>query len=274
MKRIFKLYHKLKEKNFSTLAGAIAFFFVVNGGSLVFLISLLFKLFDFNISDYVTDGDSLFNKILLYFSNNQQELFTPYYYILVFTSLWSSSTLFYHILKAGELIYGIKRKKYPFFLRLLSIFLVLVFISIILSIIILLVLGNYIFKDGNKFILSFLTNVLLMVILPLAVIFYFMLFVPPIRLKFKQVKKGTIFTIVFWAVISIGFQIYLNIFTNYKAIYGAISFVVIAMIYVYLLCNGLVIGLIINYEEINKIRYDNVDKIINGDLDWKKYLSF
>ena len=143
MKKILKFYSILKEKGYSTLSGSIAFFLIVNGGSLIFLLIILFDLFNLNADKLLILNNSFLNKIITYFNENRPN--TPSYYLLGFTSLWSSSTLFYHIIKAGEIIYDVKRKKFPLFSRILSILLVLIFIVIILSSILVLILGTYIF---------------------------------------------------------------------------------------------------------------------------------
>ena len=66
------------------------------------------------------------------------------------------------------------------------------------------------------------------------------------------VNKGALFTTLFWYIITIGFTIYVNIFTNYKAIYGALTFFIVFMIWIYLLAQGLVIGVILNFYEKEK----------------------
>ena len=67
-----------------------------------------------------------------------------------------------------------------------------------------------------------------------------------------EINKGASFTTLFWYVVTIGFTIYLQIFTNYKAIYGALTFFIVFMIWIYLLAQGLIIGIIINYYEKEK----------------------
>lgn len=251
--RVYSLYKILKEKNYTTLAGSIAFFFIINGGALIFLISLIFNLFNLRFTAYFPSTNPFVNELLLYVDNNSLSYFKTYSFILIVTSIWSSSTLFYHLLKSGELIYEKKRKKYPFFIRILSVLFVAIFLVIILSSIIILILGNLILAHLNNNLLSILIKIFMLLIVPSIAIFFFLIFVPPVKLKFKNVYKGALFTLSFWIVSTLLFQIYLNIFNNFKAIYGALTFVIIGMIYIYLLAIGLVIGLVINLLTIVKV---------------------
>lgn len=257
-------YRLLKSYNFTTLAGTIAFFFIVNGGSLAFLISLTLNLFHFDYNLSITNNNTI-KQILTYLNLSPSNGYTPYYIVLIATSIWSSSTFFYHIIKTGELIYKTMRKPYHFFHRITSIILVFIFIVIILISLVLLLILNYLNNRINNSFIKLTLKVSLYFILPIVIIIYFMLFVPPIRLKINEIYKGTLFTIIFWFLISILFRVYLNIFTNFKAIYGALTFLIITMIYIYLLAIGLVIGLIVNLEEISKIKNKNILTITNGD---------
>jgi membrane protein len=95
-------------------------------------------------------------------------------------------------------------------------------------------------------------------------------FITPHQVRFKEIKKGSLFTTLFWFVATLLFNIYLKIFTNYKAIYGAVSFFIIFMIWIYLMAQGLVIGFIINFyekEKNTKLKMDCSDKNIIGTPD-------
>ena len=47
VRRILRLYKDLKERHITTMAGAIAFFVIVNCGSLFFLVASILHLFNF-----------------------------------------------------------------------------------------------------------------------------------------------------------------------------------------------------------------------------------
>ena len=71
-------------------------------------------------------------------------------------------------------------------------------------------------------------------------------------MKFKEINKGAIITTMLWYLVTVGFAIYLKIFQGYKAIYGALTFFIVFMIWLYLLAQGLVIGFIYNFYQKEK----------------------
>ena len=265
MHYLIDLYKSLKQKNYSTLSGAISFFLVVNGGSLIFLLIIIFEYLNFDTRSLTLTEDSFLKTILTYFESNKSIIPTKYYYLIIITSIWSSSTLFFHLIKSGELLYDVERKKSTLLTRIISIFFVFVFIGIMLTSVILLMLGTYFFKNINKNVYIIYLDLVMTVLIPIIINIFFMLFIPPVSVKISQIKKGSKFTITFWFLTSVLFRIFLYFFSNYKAIYGAIAFCIISMIYVYLLVNGLVIGLYINFLEYDKIKQEKIERINNGE---------
>lgn len=245
------IYKKLKDTNLTTIAGSISFFIILNCGSLFFLISSLLKLFNLNIYEYTIKQNDMFSYFLNFFSNNVLYLNVSNI-ILTFTSLWSSSSLFYHIIQAGEVIYNKKRNNGILYKRGFSIVLVFLFIILIVITIMLIILGYYfITLIKNKLLYTFIST-LLMFIIPSFIIIFFLLFVPPLSIKVKEISIGYLFTITSWVVFTYLFKLYLKLFTNFKALYGILTLLVIFMLYLYILIICLMIGMIINQE--NKLQ--------------------
>ena len=115
-----------------------------------------------------------------------------------------------------------------------------------LATIIMIVLGRMAIKKLNYGGILTFVEIFFLLIVASFVIFFFLIFIPPISLKIKDTLKGYLFTIVFWQITTIIFRLYLKLFNNFKAIYGFLTFIIIGMIYIYLLVTGLVIGLVIN----------------------------
>ena len=145
VRRILRLYNDLKERHFTTMAGAIAFFVIVNCGSLFFLVASILHLFNFKIPSEGVFANDFFTNILNFFDENTKRI-NASHVILSITSLWSSSTLFYHIMLIGEIIYNQKRKRYYLMHRVVAIFLVVIFMVLILLMIFMIILGNIILK--------------------------------------------------------------------------------------------------------------------------------
>ena len=242
------------KKSYSTLSGSIAFFLIINGGSLAYLILYISNLFDFKFE--------VANKTIMTFltriENNidySNVIFTIFF---IATSIYGASSLFFHLLKTGEMIYEEVNDKFTLIKRLTAIIFLTATLFIIELFFILIVIGKHFFSNLFWQILKYI----ILLFLPYVISICINLFITPHSVKFKEINKGALFTTLFWYIITIGFTIYVNIFTNYKAIYGALTFFIVFMIWVYLLAQGLVIGVILNFYEKEK----NARLLLNKDV--------
>ncbi len=256
MQRIFNLYQKISDKSYSTLAGSIAFFLIINGGSVLCLVlnicnNMGYNIFDYFNTDYLPDQISTIITAMYIDSlrNNYSIFFT-------ITSIISGSTLFYHLIKTTEIIYDTKMVKQNFFNRILSIIIVIIFLLLVITMFIFFLISNY-FTKGTFF--NVLVKYLTMIIAPFIITLFISKTVTPKNNKVKEVYLGVIFSTIFWFVATILFSIYLDIFLNYKMTFGSLSFFIVFMIWIYLLSQGLIIGFIINYN--NSLKKDIIHKI-------------
>lgn len=262
LRRILRLYEDLKERHFTTMAGAIAFFVIINCGSLFFLIASIFHLFNFKIPTSGVFANDYFTHILNFFDENTKRI-NASHIILSVTSLWSSSTLFYHIMLIGEIIYNEKRKRYYLMHRIVAILLVIIFMLLILLMIFMIILGNMILDYLKNIWLKSLFETLMMMIIPSFIIVFFLIFVPPYKLSFKNIMPGYLITISSWIISTLAFELYLRFFSNFKAFYGIFTMIIIGVIYLYILIIGLIIGLVAN-EHIpkNRMMKDKIQEIL------------
>ncbi len=232
------------KKSYSTLSGSIAFFLIINGGSIAYLILFISNLFNFEFrienKTIMTFLTNIENKID--YSNNFLTIF------FIITSIYGASSLFFHLLKTGEMIYEEINDKFTIIRRLTAIIFLTTTIFIIELFFVLLVMGDNVFSNIFWNAIKYIILLIIPYIIAICVNF----FVTPHSVKFKEINRGALFTTFFWYVVTIGFTVYLNIFTNYKAIYGALTFFIVFMIWVYLLAQGLIIGIIFNYYEKDK----------------------
>ena len=136
VKQIFK-------HNFTTLAGSLAFFIIINGGSLIFLILFVASFFSGYIPEHYLESNPFFS----FFANNIPSFTAPSTILLVFSSIWSSSSLLFHLLNIGEIIYGVKKRPFKFFKRISAIITVFIIMLLIISILIILVALITLFHD-------------------------------------------------------------------------------------------------------------------------------
>ena len=241
---IFKYYKRLMKKSYSTLSGSIAFFLIINGGSIAYLIMLIADLFDFKFEVSNPTLNTFLRSIesRVDYSNSFFAIF------FIITSIYGASSLFFHLLKTGEMIYEEVNDKFTIIRRLTAIIFLLATIFIIELFFILLVLGDNVFPNYFWHVIKYI----ILLFIPYFISICINFFVTPHSVKFKEINKGACFTTLFWYVVTIGFTIYIKVFTNYKAIYGALTFFIVFMIWIYLLAQGLIIGIILNYYEKEK----------------------
>lgn len=239
-----RIYFLLLNKKIPTLAGSLSFFLVLNGGSFLFLYIVLSNYLPHSFLDLflnqLEEGD--FKKVVEYFFNYQDRL--PYSIFLIFSSVFSSSSLYYHLMHISELISG-KHFDLSISRRLLAIILTLIFLLLIHLITISSTYLTLIFKNISNYILWGT------IFLIFTIVIFVINFTALRTIKISEVYKGSIFSIVYFIIFTIGFIIYLNTFSNFKVVYGFFSFIVILMFYLYSLSIGLIIGIDINCQKID-----------------------
>lgn len=238
------IYHFVVDKKIPTLASALAFMVLINGGSFLFLYIILSGFFQnsFNelLIDHITDGK--LKDLIIYFFNHQNNL--PYSIFLIVTSLYSSSSLYYHFMNIVELIththINISYSK-----RIFSILLTIAYL-IIFNLITL-------FLTELIFFFNFFYQMLsvLLIFFTLFLTFYFIHSVALKDYHFKRVYKGILFSMLYSILFTMGFILYLKFFSNFKIVYGILSFFIVLFFYIYVLCIGLLLGVYINFKNIN-----------------------
>ena len=232
------------KKSYSTLSGAIAFFLVINGGSFAYLILFVSNLFNFEITvashtinEFIRNIESKIDYSNMYFN-----------IFLILTNVYGASSLFFHLIKVGEMIYEEPNERFTIIKRFTAIIFLAATLFIVELFFILLVLGENILTNVIFHILKYIIFLFLPYVISICINF----FLTPLTVKFKEIHKGALFTTFFWYIVTIGFTIFLSIFTNYKDIYGVFSLFIVFIIWIYLLAQGLVIGVFLNKIEKEK----------------------
>lgn len=75
-------------------------------------------------------------------------------------------------------------------------------------------------------------------------------YVCPYKTKIKELLPGTLITVAAWAIALIGFTVYLKI-GNMGRLYGALSAIIVFMLWLYVLMICFVAGVIFNSEKIS-----------------------
>lgn len=253
--KIINIYKLLNKKSYSTLSGAIAFFLIINGGSIAYLLLFISNLLEIDLP--------ISNEYVLNFLNTiEKNVDTKSYLYTIFficTSIFGASSLFFHLLKTGEIIYDEVNDKFTIIKRLTAIIFLSAVIFIVEICFILLVLSKNVLSN----IFLRLIKYGMFVLIPLLVVICINFFITPHQVKIKEILKGSFITTISWYILTFAFTTYVRIFTNYKAIYGVLTLFVVFMIWIYLIAQGLVIGIIINEKTktVNLILEGKVNNI-------------
>jgi membrane protein len=74
--------------------------------------------------------------------------------------------------------------------------------------------------------------------------------------KFRWVSLGSVVVTVIWALVSVGFALYVDNFGSYDKTYGAIAGVIVLMLWLYLTCYLVLLGAEINSEAEHQTAHD------------------
>jgi membrane protein len=87
--------------------------------------------------------------------------------------------------------------------------------------------------------------VVLLMLFAIAVIYYF---APCVKQDWQWVSPGSVFAVLMWLIVSLGFKIYVENFGNYNKAYGSIAGFIVLMLWFYLSGIVLLLGGEINAE--------------------------
>lgn len=92
-------------------------------------------------------------------------------------------------------------------------------------------------------------------------VFYYI--APPVKVKFRYFNPGSLFSSLFFLFISLGFNFFVNHFTNYNKIYGVLGVILVFFIWLYYNAIVILIGFEINASlYIAPNRKPQIDKSI------------
>lgn len=174
----------------------------------------------------------------------------------IFT-FWSAGKGFFALCKGLNVVYEVKNEnKYYIFFRIRAFISTLVFIALIVLTLLLLVFGNSInlFLQQKFHIFSTVINVLLKSKILISITFLSIIlalvyrFIPKHKYKLKNQIPGAVLAAVFCNVVSIFYSIYVEVFTGFSLMYGSLTTIVLAMMWVYACMYSILLGAMINKE--------------------------
>lgn len=236
----------LSSKKYTTLAGTMAFFLVMSVVPFLFWLTLLFgrlnidftRIFELGIFSEVKD-------LILYFRDSAQSATAGASVVLLVTTLYSSTNLFYHMRRSGEIIYDSRRKKGSIALRLSA-------LGLIFLVMLLLFSGIGVFLLGNDILVrifpSFVAQIgvyALFGVFAFALVLLLNLYICPYRIGVRSAVWGSLLTVLLGGLASFGFSAYTQ-FSSMEKLYGAAVFFILFLLWLYLLMLCFVIGVVFN----------------------------
>ncbi len=261
MDTLKKLYRFFKEKyelvslkKYTTIAGTLVFFFIMSIMPLSFWLSLLIGKLPIDLEQVL--GLSVFESvknILLYVQKEATSATASVSFLLIITTLYSSTNLFYQMRRSGEIIYEFKRRKRGLNVRLGALLLVFVVMIIIILFLLLFALGSFLFARIFSGAWAIAAEYALLAAVSFLLVLLLNMYVCPYKTHIRRFLPGTILTICLWAIAIVGFSVYIRV-GNVRRLYGALSVIIVFLLWLYVLTTCFSIGVIFNSESITEER--------------------
>ncbi len=267
MEKLRKVYRFLKEKyrlltlkKYTTLAGTLVFFLIMSIVPLSFWATILIGKIPFDTERILALPvfESVKN-VLFYVQKEAKNATASVSLVLLFTTLYSSTTLFYQMRKSGEIIYNHPRPKKGLRLRVYALLLLLIVMLVVLAFVILFAIGSFLFSQFLSPTWETIADYALLLALSFALVLVLNAYICPYKVPLKKFIFGTAITVSAWVVAVVGFTVYLKI-SNMDKLYGALSAIIVFLLWLYVLMICFIAGVIFNSERIALERKANKRK--------------
>ncbi len=157
-------------------------------------------------------------------------------------ALWAASRGVYGILVGLNRVYGVTEDRGYIYTRLLSLVYTFLFLVVLILTLALHVFGQTIMAQipqSDNAMFDFLKNIitnryLVLLVIQSAMFLAMFMFLPNRHNKFLPTLPGAILASLGWQLFSIFFSIYVEHFSSYDTVYGGLSVVAIAMMWLYI----------------------------------------
>ena len=256
------------------LPGSLAFFIILSIFPVLILVGILASYFSVSI-------DGVIKAIDIVLPNGVEQLLIPYIQAGTFTRNIIISTIFAFILAsngthalilASNSLYDIKNSSY-LKRRVKALFLILLLILLFIFMIAFLTYGNRLFtyivesvsyepiSEALYYFFAFIKWPIAMFIIYLSMKLIYVLS-PDGKIYGSTTSTGALFSTIGFTVATAIFSFYVNNFSTYDIYYGSIATIVTLMIWIYILSFILVIGIAINVRSYNKLKIENMNKML------------
>lgn len=242
--------NRVKEDHVSAYAAQAAFFLILSAFPFAIVILTLTRFLPVTQADFITMvQDWLPDEMEKWVISILEELFrnsgSTLMSFSIILALWSAARGILSISNGLNSVYRTEESRNYFVLRSIATFHTLIVIVALIVLLIVFVFGNFLYELSlSKFpFMNNITTLILSVRVAVGFSLLFFMFVvmykglPNHKISLKQATPGALFSAVSWIVASLGFSIYINHFSNYSKIYGSLTGIAIAMVWIYMMMN-------------------------------------
>ncbi len=243
-------YTLLSLKKYTTIAGTLVFFLIMSIMPLAFWLTLIIGKLPVN-TEQIFDLPvfSSVRNILYYIQNEARTATAGASVLLIFTTLYSATNLFYQMRRSGEIVYDFHAEKQGLKLRLGALVLLLIVMAGAVAFLLVFALGSVLFSRILPSAWEKVADYLLLELLAFLLVWLLNMYICPYKEKMRNFLPGTVITVVAWTFAVIGFSVYLTL-SNLTKLYGALSTIIVFLLWLYVLMICFIAGVIFNSEKI------------------------
>lgn len=247
-------YELLHVKKYTTIAGTLVFFLIMSIMPLAFWLTLIIGKLPIDTEKVLSLPvfDSVKN-VLEYVQKEAMEATTGASVVLFVTTLYSSTNLFYQMRRSGEIVYDVHRKKQGLKTRLAALVLLICVLVLAVAFLLTYALGSFVLSRWFPRGVELLVDYILLGALAFFLALLLNVYVCPYKRKWRLFLSGACVTVALWALAALGFSLYLKI-GNLTKLYGALSTIIVFLLWLYLMMIGFIVGVIFNSEKVVKKR--------------------
>lgn len=239
----------LTARKYTTVAGTLAFFLILSFVPFTFWLLLLFgntsiridQLLELELFDWAKD-------LLVYLKNHAEGATTGASVFFLLTTLWSSSSFFYHLRRSGEILYDYRRRKHGWKVRIAAVlitFSVLAFFAAATALLVsAIILGRSLPAP-----LFYGAIYSLLLVLGFFAAWILNAYICPYRTRPLDTVPGSFFTAIAWLLASGAFSVYLR-FSDRERLYGALSLFIVFLLWIDWMMICFTAGVVFNRHRI------------------------
>ncbi len=261
MNRVKKAYQFLKDKysllnlkKYNTIAGTLVFFLIMSIMPLAFWLTLVIGRLPVDTQQVLSlPVFSSVKSVLDYVQKEATTATTGASIILILTTLYSATNLFYQIRRSGEIIYDFHKEKQGLRLRIGALVLLIIVMASAVAFLLIFAVGSFLFSRLLSSVWEKIADYALLAGVAFLLVLLLNMYICPYKERARSFLPGTGVTVVAWIGAVVGFSVYLKI-SNLSRLYGALSTIIVFLLWLYVLMICFIAGVIFNSEGILRRR--------------------